>query len=274
MTVAPTETFTTPVLERVRLRDLRAASEQGRRVAMLTCYDYTTAVHLQQAGVEMLLVGDTAGSVILGHDRTTGVDLSFLIELTAAVRRGAHNSFVMADMPFGSYHGDRGRAVANVCDMVRRTGCDAVKLEVTQRQLPLVEELADAGVAVCAHIGLRPQSVQTVGYAVQARTDEAADALVDDATKFEAAGAAMLLIEAVPPLAATRAVEAVNIPIIGCGAGGSPFAHVVVLHDLLGLTPRKPKFVPELGQPSLRQAGESWVTMVRDGSYPLPEHTY
>ena len=258
----------------MRLRDLQAARAEGRRVAMLTCYDHTSAVHLQQAGVEMLLVGDSAAGVILGHDRTTGVTLPFLIQLAAAVRRGAHNSHVMADMPFGSYHGSRGRAVRNVCKVVAETGCDSVKMEVSRRQLELVAECADAGVAVCAHLGLRPQHVQRTGYSVQAKTRAEAEQLAEDAAAFEAAGAAMVLIEAVPPQAAQMVVEATTLPVIGCGAGSAPMGHVVVLQDLLGLTPRRPKFVPDLGQPSLRQAAETWVQMVRDGSYPEAEHVY
>ncbi len=263
-----------PVLQPFRLRQLQQARDEGRHVAMLTCYDYTTATHLQQCGVEMLLVGDTAANVILGHDRTTAIELGFLKTLGAAVRRGAHNSYVMADMPFGSYHASTASAVDNVCSVVRDTGCDGVKLEVTRRMLPLVEQLADAGVAVCAHLGLRPQSVQRTGYRVQANDAEAIERLADEAREFEQAGAATLLIEAVPPGAATRACEGVAVPVIGCGAGPAPTAHVVVLTDLLGLSSRRPRFVPELGQPALRDAASAWVTMVRDGTYPAPEHLY
>ncbi|MEM7808272.1 MAG: 3-methyl-2-oxobutanoate hydroxymethyltransferase [Planctomycetota bacterium] len=263
-----------PVLQPVRLRDVQQARDDGRRMAMLTCYDFTTAVHLQQCGVELLLVGDSAANVVLGHERTTAIDLDTLITLGTAVRRGATASYVMVDMPFGSYHADAASAVANVCRMVRETGCDSVKLEVTRSLLPLVTQLADAGVAVCCHLGLRPQSVQRSGYRIQAADAGAAEQLAKDAEDFEYAGAATLLLEAVPPEASRLVVERTAIPVIGCGAGPSPMAHVVVLTDLLGLSNRRPKFVPDLGQPSLRQAASAWVTMVRDGSYPAGEHLY
>src|SRR3954447_5621005 len=145
------------------LNDLRAARASGTKVPMLTCYDFTTAKLMHEAGVPTLLVGDSAGNVILGHETTLPVPLHFMIQLAAAVRRGAPNAFLVADMPFGSYHGSTARAVRNVCRMVQKTGCDCVKLEVAASQLKLVRELADAGVAVMAHLGLRPQSVGVLG---------------------------------------------------------------------------------------------------------------
>src|SRR5947209_10079385 len=136
------------------LKDLRAARTGGAKVAMLTCYDFTTARLMQEAGVPALLVGDSAGNVVLGHATTLPVPLSFMIEITAAVRRGAPLALVVADMPFGSYHGSVARGVKNVCRMVQQSGCDGVKLEVAAGHLPLVRELADAGVAIVAHLGL------------------------------------------------------------------------------------------------------------------------
>src|SRR3954470_4480248 len=143
-----------PLSKKVTLNDLRAARREGTKVPMLTCYDFTTARLMQQAGVPALLVGDSAGNVILGHPTTIPVSLSFMIEIAAAVRRGAPLAFVVADMPFGSYQGSVTRGIKNVVRMVQRTGCDCVKLEVTSAQLDLVSELAGAGVAVMAHVGL------------------------------------------------------------------------------------------------------------------------
>ena len=149
--------------KRFTLSTLRAARVAGEKVSMLTCYDFTTAKLMQDAGVQILLVGDSAANVILGHTSTLPVSLDFLIELTAAVKRGAPNCLVVADMPFGSYHGSVSRGVKNVTSMVKLSGCDCVKIEAAASQLKLVRELADAGVAVMAHLGLRPQSVGVLG---------------------------------------------------------------------------------------------------------------
>jgi 3-methyl-2-oxobutanoate hydroxymethyltransferase len=264
-----------PAIDRpVRLADLVEARRSDRKLAMLTCYDATTAAVLEREGVAILLVGDSAANVVLGQPRTTAIELDFLVGLTAGVRRGARHAHVMADMPFGSYGGDVGRAFDNVCRMVRETGCDQVKLEVSAANGSLVTMLADAGVAVCAHLGLRPQNVQRTGYAVAAKTIKAAERLVIEAEQLVDAGASTVLLEAVPPAAAERVVEAVDVPVIGCGAGPAPMAHVVVLPDLLGHTPRRPKFVPDLGDVSLRKAAQQWVAMIADGSYPAIEHCY
>src|SRR3954462_15043121 len=147
-----------PLRRKFTLTDLRAARTGGPKVAMLTCYDYTTAGLMQAAGVPALLVGDSAANVILGHPTTLPVSLNFLIELTAAVRRGAPDALLVGDMPFGSYHGSLDRGVRNVRRMIRKTGCDIVKIEAAESQLPLVRALADAGVAIMGHVGLRPQS--------------------------------------------------------------------------------------------------------------------
>src|SRR4051812_24336971 len=172
------------------LQDLRTARRDGTKVPMLTCYDYTNARLMHAAGVPALLVGDSAANVILGHPTTLPVSLNFLIELTAAVRRGATNALLVGDMPFGSYHGSLDRGVRNVCRMIRKTACDMVKIEVAESQLPLVRALADAGVAVMAHLGLRPQAIGLLGsYRYQGRTAEEAGAIVDLAVKMEKAGA-------------------------------------------------------------------------------------
>src|SRR2546423_1221654 len=152
-----------PLNKRFTLSDLRSARITGAKIPVLTCYDYTTARLMQQAGVPALLVGDSAANVILGFDTTLPVPLHFMIQITAAVRRGAPNALVIADMPFGSYQGSPGRAMRNVFRMVQLSGCDCVKLEAAESQLPAVRELADAGVAIMAHLGLRPQAVGVLG---------------------------------------------------------------------------------------------------------------
>ena len=244
---------------------------------MLTCYDFTTARVMHEAGVPAILVGDSAGNVILGHETTLPVPLHFMIQIAAAVRRGAPNSFVVADMPFGSYHGSPGRAVRNVFRMVQLSGCDCVKIEAAESQLTAIRELADAGVAIMAHLGLRPQAVGVLGgYRAQGRTAVEAGRIVDLARQMEHAGAASILLEAVPPEVAAAVVEATGVPVIGCGAGPACHGHVVVTHDTLNLTNRPPRFAPQLGdlKTPMVEAFETYVAQVRGGAYPAPEHGY
>ena len=268
-----------PLSRKVTIGDLRAARRSGERVPMLTCYDFSTARLMQEAGVPALLVGDSAANVILGHPTTLPVSLAFMIEITAAVRRGAPLALVVADMPFGSYQGSVARGTRNVFRMVKRTACDCVKLEAGECTLPLIRELADAGVAVMAHLGLRPQSVGVVGgYRYQGRTAVEAREIADIAERMEAAGAVALLLEAVPAEVGQAVVEAVQVPVIGCGAGPHCHGSVVVTHDAVGLSGpgSKPRFVPTLGDlaaPSVACFAE-YADAVRSGRYPAPEHQY
>jgi len=256
--------------------DLRAARKSGTKVPMLTCYDYTTARLMQEAGVPVLLVGDSASNVVLGYPTTLPVSLSFMIELTAAVVRGAPNCLVLADMPFGSYHGSLDRGVSNVCKMVKRSGCDGVKLEVAEGQLPLIEALHDAGVAIVAHLGLRPQAVGLTGYRYQGRTAAEAQSIVSLAVRMQQSGAAAVLLEAVPPEVSAAVVEATSIPILGCGAGPACHGHVFVTQDALGMSQHVPRFVPSLGDVAgaMTSSFQQYVRQVSDGSYPAAEHCY
>ena len=266
-----------PITKKFTLNDLRSARADDTKFAMLTCYDFTTARLMQEAGVPMLLVGDSAGNVILGYDSTLPVPLDFMIQITAAVRRGGPMTMVIGDMPFGSYHESVSQGVRNVVRMVQESGCDAVKLEVADRQEKLVEALADAGVAVIAHLGLKPQSVGLLGgYRFQGRTAREANEILASALRMEDAGAAAILLEAVPPEIAMAVVEQTDVPIIGCGAGPACHASVIVTQDGLGLTPHRPRFVPtltELAMP-LKDAFATYVRNVSKGSYPAPEHDY
>lgn len=259
------------------LGDLRHARNGGAKLAMLTCYDFTTARLMQQAGVPALLVGDSAANVILGYPTTLPISLPFLIELTAAVRRGAPLAFLVADMPFGSYHGSVSRGVRNVCRMVQKTGCDCVKLEAGESHVKLISELADAGVAVIAHLGLRPQSVGLLGgYRTQGRSAGEAAQIVELARQMEQAGAAALLLEAVPAEVAQAVVEATRVPVIGCGAGPHCHGSVFVTHDALGLTPHPPRFAPKLADlaASSLAAYAEYVRRVTSGLYPSAEQQY
>jgi 3-methyl-2-oxobutanoate hydroxymethyltransferase len=270
--------MTTPLSKKVTLNDLRAARTGGApKVAMLTCYDFTTARLMQEAGVPALLVGDSAANVVLGYTTTIPVSLGFMTEITAAVRRGAPLAFVVGDMPFGSYHGSLDSAVRNVCKLVKRSGCDCVKMEVAEGHLPLVRALADAGVATMAHLGLRPQSVGLLGgYKFQGRTVAEADEIVRLARRMAEAGAAALLLEAVPDEVSQAVVAAVDVPVIGCGAGKACHGYVFVTHDAVGLTAQPPRFAPKLGDlaaPAVK-AYADYVRQVIDGRYPAPEHGY
>jgi 3-methyl-2-oxobutanoate hydroxymethyltransferase len=259
------------------MKDLRAARESGPAVAMLTCYDFTTAKLMASAGVNALLVGDSAASVILGHENTLPVSLDFMIEITAAVRRGAPKALVVADMPFGSYHQSSSQGVKNVARMVQLSGCDCVKLEASEKQARLISLLTDAGVPTMAHLGLRPQTVNLLGgYRVQGRTAGDAEKLIQTAIRLERAGAASLLLEAVPPPVAQAIVEATKIPIIGCGAGNACHGHVVVTQDALGMTGTSAKFVPQLADlgTAMKAAFADYVRQVESGEYPGPQHAY
>jgi 3-methyl-2-oxobutanoate hydroxymethyltransferase len=266
-----------PLTKKVTLTDIRKARESGQKIAMLTCYDYTTSRLMQEAGVPLLLVGDSAANVILGHSTTVPASLEFQIEITAAVRRGAPNAFVIGDMPFGSYGGSIDVGVSNVCRMVKLSGCDCVKIEAADSHATLVKSLADIGVAVMAHLGLRPQTVGVLGgYKFQGRTAVDAQQIVSTALKMQGAGAVSILLEAVPPEVAKRVVDQCVVPIIGCGAGPSCHGHVVVTHDALGMTTHRPRFVPQIADLAavLKQAFAEYVNRVSTGTYPAAEHYY
>lgn len=266
-----------PLKEKLTLTHLRAARQAGTKIPMLTCYDFSTARLMQEAGVPALLVGDSAANVILGHPNTLPVALPFMIEITAAVRRGAPLAFLVADMPFGSYQESKAQGARNVCRMVKLTACDCVKIEAGSGQTDLVATLADAGVAVMAHLGLRPQTIGVLGsYKYQGRTAEEAEAIVALALRLEKAGAAAILLEAVPPEVASAVVQCTTVPVIGCGAGPACHGSVIVTHDALGLNTQKPKFVPELADIAtpLREAFAKYVHDVTAGEYPATQHNY
>jgi 3-methyl-2-oxobutanoate hydroxymethyltransferase len=266
-----------PLAKKFTLTDLRNARSSGAKIPMLTCYDYSTARLMQEAGVPTLLVGDSAANVILGYPTTLPVSLSFMIEITAAVRRGAPLAFLVADMPFGSYAGDPKLGVKSVCRMMKLSGCDCVKLEVSAGHADLVRQLADNGVAVMAHIGLKPQAVNVLGgFRFQGRTAEEARAIVALAVQMERSGAAALLLEAVPPEVSEKVVQRTGIPVIGCGAGPACHGSVVVVHDTIGMSQHRPRFAPQVGDVAgaLKESVGRYVELVSSGKYPAAEHQY
>jgi 3-methyl-2-oxobutanoate hydroxymethyltransferase len=259
----------------VTLRTIARMVERGEKFASLTCYDATTARWLQDAGVPVLLVGDTAAEVILGLPGTIHAPLDFLITITAAVKRGAPRTLVMADMPFMSYQADEAEGVRNAGRFMTEGLADCVKLEVDGSFAPLVQRMARAGIPIVAHLGCRPQQVKLRGgYSTAGRTAAEARQLVADAVAMQDAGATMLLLEAMPAEVSQRIVERTRIPVIGCGAGPACHGQVVVLHDLLGLTQWQPSFarpITALGEQVVR-AAEQWIGKVRGSD--LGDHPY
>ncbi len=259
----------------VTLRTLRRWVKDGRKFACLTCYDATTARWLERAGVPVLLVGDTAAEMILGHPGTIYAPLDFLITLTAAVRRGAPNCFLMGDMPFMSYQADDAEALRNAGRFLTEGMADAVKIEVDRSFTGLVEKMARAGIPVVAHIGARPQlSKRRGGYGSAGRTVAQARQLVADAVALEAAGATMVLIEATPVEVSQEIVEKTSVPVISCGAGPACHGQIVVTQDLLGLTDWQPGFaqpIADMGE-HLVAMGRRWAGMVHASE--LGEHPY
>ena len=259
----------------VTLRTVAKWMQQGEKFACLTCYDATTARWLQQAGVPVLLVGDTAAEMILGLPGTIHAPLDFLITLTSAVKRGAPHCLVIGDMPFMSYQADESEGIRNAGRFMTEGTADAVKLEVDRSYAPLVDKMARAGVPVVAHIGARPQQAKLHGgYGSVGRTADEARQVVADAVAMQEAGAVMLLIEACPNEVSQKIVEKTNIPLIGCGGGPACHGQIVVLQDLLGLTSWQPAFaqpVTRLGEP-LVAAAQKWIQKVRAND--LGEHPY
>jgi 3-methyl-2-oxobutanoate hydroxymethyltransferase len=261
---------------RITVRDIAAAKARGERWPMLTAYDALTARVFDDAGIPVLLVGDSAGMVVYGHDTTIPVTVDELIPLTAAVVRGTSRAMVVADLPFGSYQGSPQMALSAATRFLKEAGAHAVKLEGGSRVLPQVEDLVSAGIPVMAHLGLTPQSVNAFGgYRVQGRGEDG-ERLLHDAKAMQAAGAFSVVLEAVPAELAARVTASLAIPTIGIGAGPDCDAQVLVWKDMAGLSPRTPRFVKRYADFGgvLRQAVRSFADEVVAGSFPDEEHSY
>jgi 3-methyl-2-oxobutanoate hydroxymethyltransferase len=261
---------------RVTVRDLAAAKESGEKWPMLTAYDALTARVFDDAGIPVLLVGDSSGMVVFGYDSTIPVTVDELLPLTAAVVRGTSRALVVADMPFGSYQTGPEEALRNAARFLKEAGAHAIKLEGGERVLPQIETLVAAGIPVMAHLGLTPQSVNAFGgYRVQGR-GESGERLMADAKALEAAGAFSLVLECVPAELAERVTNTLSIPTIGIGAGASTDAQVLVWQDMAGLTPKTAKFVKRYADIAgvLRSAVEEYASEVVSGTFPAAEHAY
>jgi len=268
---------------RVTIRDLQAAKDRGERWAMLTAYDYSTARIFDDAGIPVLLVGDSAANVVYGYDTTVPVTVEELLPLVRGVVRGSNRALVVADLPFGSYQISPAQALETASAFMKAGGAQAVKLEGGIRVAPQVEALTAAGIPVMAHIGLTPQSVNALGgYRVQGRGDEAAHRLLQDAKAMQQAGAFAVVLEVVPSELAAEVTRILHIPTIGIGAGPACDAQVLVWQDMAAMDAgidggRRPaKFVKQFAQVGtlLHDAATRYADEVRSGSYPAPEHEY
>ena len=261
----------------LNLATIGAAAAAGRRLTMVTAYDHPSAALAQEAGVDLLLVGDSAAMVVLGRESTNDVTMEEMLLFTRAVTRAATKTIVVGDMPFMSYQPSDELAVTNAGRLIAEGGADCVKLEGGGRMADRVRAITQAGIAVVGHLGLTPQSAPALGgFRAQARTAEAAQRLLEDAVALQEAGAIMLVLEAIPPQVADLVTERLRIPTIGIGAGAGTNGQVLVWHDLLGYTERTARFVrryAELAGPT-RDALADYVRDVRSGAFPTVEHTY
>lgn len=260
------------------LPDFQQAKRQGDKLVMVTAYDYPTARLAEDAGVDIVLVGDSLGMVVLGYDSTVAVTMDDMVHHTRAARRGARDTFLITDMPFLSYQISPAQALENAARLLREGGCEAVKVEGGAEIAEQVRALVRAGIPVCGHVGLTPQSATALGgYKVQARTAEAAAKLLDDALALEAAGAFMIVLECIPVQVARLVTDKVGMPTIGIGAGNACDGQVLVWHDALGLFERfVPKFVKQFETLAVksRDGLRDYAAQVRSGAFPGPEHSF
>lgn len=255
------------------LPQLLKKTETGEKLAVLTCYDASFARLMARSGVDILLVGDSLGMTVQGHNTTLPVTLEQMVYHTDAVARGANGAFIIADLPFGSYQESPVQALASSSRLLA-AGANMVKLEGGQVMVDTVAFLAHRGIPVCGHLGLLPQSVNQTGYRAQGRERKAADQLIKDAAALEAVGAQMLVLESIPSLLATEVTSTLRIPTIGIGAGPRCDGQVLVLHDILGLTDKPPRFAKDFmaGSDEIETAIKGFVSAVKAGTFPTPEH--
>lgn len=263
--------------KRVTISELQSRRQSGKRITMLTCYDATFASLLDSCGVDVLLIGDSLGMVLQGHSTTLPVTLKDIAYHTACVARRAPKSWIMADMPFGTYQESAEQAYRNAATLIA-AGAQMVKLEGGAWLAPTVRFLTERGIPVCAHLGLTPQTVHALGgYKVQGRDKFAADQLISEAKILEESGATIILVELIPASLGKRLTDTLNVSTIGIGAGPHTTGQVLVLHDMLDLTPgRRARFAKNFmsGSTSIREAISRFVDEVQSGAYPAPEHCY
>jgi len=268
----------TPAPGKLPLPEVAEMKRRGDRIVMITAYDAPSGRMADAAGVDLILVGDSAAMVVLGHDSTVPATTEEMIILTRAVTRGAHRPLVIADLPFGSYQVSDEQALESAIRFVKEAQADAVKLEGAGAMVSRVRALTGAGIPVMGHIGLTPQTATMLGgFKAQGRSAVKAAQLVEDALQLEAAGCFSIVLEAIPSPVAARITESLDIPTIGIGAGAACDGQVLVWHDLLGLYEgHAPRFVKQYADlaPTIAAAVERYANDVRDGTFPEEKHTY
>ena len=262
---------------RITLKTLQKMAQEGSKIAMLTCYDASFAVVLEEAGVDSLLIGDSLGNVLQGHESTLPVAMRDMVYHTECVARGSKRAFIVADMPFGSFQVSPGETLRNAAQLMA-AGAHMVKIEGGRPMLETIEFLTDRGIPVCGHLGLTPQSVHALGgYRVQGKGESEAQGLLRESKQLEQAGAGMIVLEAIPAALARDVTGTLRIPTIGIGAGVDCSGQVLVLHDMLDVYPgKKAKFVKNFMRPagSIQGAVELYVKEVRARTFPGPEHSF
>ncbi len=262
---------------RITLTTLQKMAQEGSRIAMLTCYDASFAAVLEEAGVDSLLVGDSLGNVLQGHESTLPVTLRDMVYHTQCVARGSKRAFIVGDMSFGSFQVSPEETLRNAAELMA-AGAHMVKIEGGRPMLETIEFLTDRGIPVCGHLGLTPQSVHALGgYRVQGRGEDAGQQLLREAKQLEQAGAGMIVLEAIPATLAREVTAAITVPTIGIGAGVDCSGQVLVLHDMLDVYPgKKAKFVKNYMRPtgSIQGAVELYVKEVKARTFPGPEHSF
>jgi 3-methyl-2-oxobutanoate hydroxymethyltransferase len=264
-------------MSRLTVTALQKLRDDGEKIAMLTCYDASFAALLDAAGLDSLLVGDSLGNVLQGHDTTLPVTLTDMAYHTRCVVRGSKRAFLITDMPFGTFQESPQRAFRSAVELMS-AGAQMVKVEGGAEMAETVQFLTRRGIPVCGHLGLTPQSVHAFGgYRVQGKGEDAEQKLLEDAAELEAAGAGLLVLEAIPAKLGEQVTRRLRIPTIGIGAGARCSGQVLVLHDMLDVYPgKKARFVRNFmrGASSIADAAERYVRAVKDGSFPAEEHSF
>jgi 3-methyl-2-oxobutanoate hydroxymethyltransferase len=263
---------------RITISDLFEAKRNKRKIAAISCYDFTTARLVSQSDIEMIIVGDSASQLVLGYDSTVHVSMDFMVEITAAVRRGAPNVFLVADMPFLSYQVTIPDAIRNAGRFITESNVQMVKIEATSTQLDIIKAVSDAGIAVMAHIGIRPQSISKIGrFKAEATTAEMAAQLINLAEQMVRAGAGALLLEGAAAEAAKIITERTEVPVISCGSGPFCDGQVLVAPDILGLAqgqgPKFAKSYDNLAENTLK-AFQQYSKEIKSNEYPDKDHCY
>lgn len=258
--------------------DFMKMKQTKEPITMVTAYDYPSALQAEQAGVDMILVGDSLGMVVLGYDSTIPVTINDMVHHTKAVKRGVKNTFVVTDMPFMSYHLSKEESLKNAARIMQEGGADAVKVEGADGIIDLIEALTLGGIPVISHLGLTPQAVNVLGgYRVQAKNAESAKKLIEDAKKCQDAGAIAIVLECVPQQIADHLTNQLEVPTIGIGAGNQTDGQVLVYHDLIGYGSGKtPKFVKQYSQvaDTIESAISQYIKEVKDRSFPEEKHSF